>query len=77
MLTLDFLVVFNLKKFWQYFCIFIKLDPNKVYSVQDVVKDEKGGWTIVVDQFPVKPETYHGQKRVIIQEHLKLRSLMA
>jgi len=34
--------------------IFIKLDPNKVYNVQDVVKDGKGGWTIVVDQYPVK-----------------------
>ena len=31
-----------------------KLDPKKVYNVQDVVQDGEGGLTIVVNQYPVK-----------------------
>ena len=30
------------------------LDPKKIYNVQDVVQDGKGGLTIIVNQYPVK-----------------------
>ena len=34
--------------------IFTKLDPNKVYDVQDVVPDGHGDHTYLVNQYPVK-----------------------
>ena len=40
--------------------IFAKLDPKKVYIVQDVVRDGKGGWTIVVNPETDKYSNYKG-----------------
>ncbi len=40
--------------------VFTKLDPKKVYDVQDVVSDGKGGWTIVVNPEIDKYSNYKG-----------------